>query len=274
MTTAHLGGPKLWREERRDVAGVGLQVLVGGQGETVLLLHDYEYLNEWQPYQSVLAATFSLLAPSHPGFGASDLPTDFDSIDDLAYFYLDLLRETGPAHVVGMGIGGWIAAELAVRSCEQVKSLVLVDAVGIKVSDRETRDIADTFIINPKAFLSLAWSDPAAGEAAMKLPGLGALDDAELTTLLRNRQTAALLTWRPFMHNPKLAGRLHRIDAQTLVLWGEADRIVTPVYGRAYAELIPGAAFETIPSAGHYPYLEQPERFAAVVSSFLSERDR
>src|SRR5258705_325668 len=65
--------------------------------------------------------------------------------------------------------------------------------------------------------------------------------------------------------------RLARIDAPTLVLWGDSDRIVSPDYGRAYADAIPGARFQSIPAAGHYPYLEQPEAFVAAVSAFLRE---
>ena len=88
-------------------------------------------------------------------------------------------------------------------------------------------------------------------------------------TILRNRQSAALFAWKPFMHNPKLRTWLRRIDVPTLVLWGESDRIVTPAYGRAYADSIPGARFQTIPAAGHYPYLEQPEAFTAALTAFL-----
>ena len=95
------------------------------------------------------------------------------------------------------------------------------------------------------------------GELQMKLPGLASLPEAELVSLLRNRQSAARFTWKPVMHNPKLR-RLARIDRPTLVLWGESDRIVRPGYGRAYARLIPGARFQPIPAAGHYPYLERP----------------
>ncbi len=103
----------------------------------------------------------------------------------------------------------------------------------------------------------------------MRLPGLGGLSEADLVPLLRNRQTTSLFAWKPFMHNPKLARWLTRINVPTLVLWGESDRLVTPAYGQAYAQRIPGARFQTIPQAGHYPYLEQPEAFTAAVAEFL-----
>jgi pimeloyl-ACP methyl ester carboxylesterase len=257
------------------VGGVALEVFSGGQGAPLLVLHDCEYLNARYPFLEALAGSFSVLAPSHPGFGDSELPQDFDTVDDLAYFYLDLLRSlpAGPVHLVGLGLGGWIAAEMAVRCTHDIDRLVLVDAVGIKVSDRTDRDVADTFVVGPRELLGLAWHDPAAGERQMKLPGLGSLAEAELVTLLRNRQSAALFTWKPFMHDPKLRRRLARIDRPTLVLWGERDRIVRPEYGRAYARLIPGARFQTIPAAGHYPHLERPEAFVAAVAAFLAMKD-
>lgn len=260
------------REERLTVEGIAIEVLRGGHGQPTVVLHDYEYLNQWQPYLDILATRYSVIVPSHPGFGKSDLPDDFDTVDDLAHFYLVLLRSMGlnGVNLVGLGFGGWIAAEMAVRCTHRLKSLVLVDAVGIKVSDRTTRDIVDHFIIGPEEFLKLAWHDPSHGALIMKLPGLGQLSEPELVTLLRNRQSAALFGWKPFMHNPKLLRRLAAVDVPTLVVWGESDRIVSPDYGRAYAQCIPGARFELIKEAGHFPYLERPEHFVQAVSTFLA----
>ncbi|HLI27497.1 MAG TPA: alpha/beta hydrolase [Chloroflexota bacterium] len=255
-----------------ELDGVSLELFTGGSGPPLLVLHDYEYLNAWQPFLAALAADYRVLVPSHPGFGRSSLPPTFDAIDDLAYFYLDLLRAQAdpPVRVLGLGFGGWIAAEMATRCTHHIARLVLVDAVGIKVSDPTTRDIVDHFVIGPEEYLRLSWHDPALGTARHKLAGLGELTDEELVTLLRNRQSTALYGWKPFLHNPKLRSWLRRIDVPTLVLWGESDRIVTPAYGRVWADAIPGARFVTLPAAGHYPYLEQPEAFVAAVAAFLA----
>ena len=263
------------RESVREVAGVQLQVFEGGQGAPLLVLHDYEYLNAWQPFLDRLAARWQVLVPSHPGFGKSELPASFDRIDDLAYLYLDLLSSLeAPARVLGLGFGGWIAAEMAIRNTRHIERLVLADAVGIKVSPPTERDVADQFIIGPQDWLRLSWHDAAAGERDLKLAGLEGLTDDELVTLLRNRQSVALYGWKPFLHNPKLRGWLARVDVPTLLLWGESDKVVSPAYGRAYAAAIPGARFATIPAAGHYPYLEQPEAFGQAVEAFLAEGGR
>jgi pimeloyl-ACP methyl ester carboxylesterase len=110
------GEPRLMR-----VAGLNLEVLAGGRGDPLLVLHDYEYLNAWHPFLVRLAERCWVLVPSHPGFGASELPQDVDTIQDIAYLYLDLARELGSVSVLGLGIGGWIAAEMAVRCTPAVR---------------------------------------------------------------------------------------------------------------------------------------------------------
>ena len=260
-----------WQTLQREVQGLSLELFAGGQGEPLIVLHDQEYLNSAWPYLEPLAEGFSVSVPSHPGFGQSQLRDDIDCLDDVVYVYLDLLRDIkGPVRLVGLGLGGWIAAEIAVRCTHDVQRLVLVDAVGIKVGSYTDRDIADNFVMDNAAFLEASWHDPEAGAKVMRLPG-PELPEEDIVTLLKNRQTTALLTWKPFMYNPKLRQRLGRINVQTLVVWGDSDRIVSPDYGRAYASGIPGARFAMISNAGHYPYLEQPEGFAQTVLPFLTE---
>ena len=88
--------------------------------------------------------------------------------------------------------------------------------------------------------------------------------------MFRNREATALFAWSPYMHDPKLAGRLHRIRVPTLFLWGESDRIAPIDYGRAYAKLIDGAQFELIERAGHYPHLENPDLLARKIVDFVN----
>ena len=260
------------QEERHTADGMALQVYRGGEGPALLVLHDCEVMTAWQPYHAALATRFTVLAPSHPGFGASERPETIDSIDDLAYLYLDFIAGLGPhqVDVLGLGMGGWIAAEMAVRCSHPLRRLVLADPVGIKVSGRTEVDIVETFILGREQLLEVGWHDPTLGADRMKLPGTPGLADDDLLTLIRNREVAARLTWKPFMHNPALRRWLHRIAVPTLVLWGERDRIVRPDYGRAFQQVIPGARFQLIPAAGHYPYLERPEDFVAAVTAFLS----
>jgi pimeloyl-ACP methyl ester carboxylesterase len=188
-------------------------------------------------------------------------------VDDLAYFYLDLLDalDLRDTIVVGVSLGAWIAAGIAVKSTARIAKLVLADALGIRVSDDpETSDIADMFAMPEKDFIALAYHDAAKGARDPALP------EERLFVQARNLESTARFAWAPYMHDPKLEGRLRRIDVPTLMLWGAQDKIVTPDYGRAYAAAIPGARFTLIDQAGHFPHIEQPEQFAKQVLSFVT----
>ena len=253
----------------RTISGIRIDTVERGTGAPLLFLHPGIGLDPAAPVLDRLAARARLIAPTHPGFGASEQPPAFDSVNDLAYFYLDLLDELDLKDVtlVGVSLGGWIAAEMAVKSTARLSRLVLANAVGIKVGGRETRDIVDIFATPEKEFNELAYANPALGARDYK-----SLPDAEVRAAARNREATARYAWSPYMHNPKLKGRLHRIRIPTLFLWGDSDRILSETYGRAYAGLIPGARFETVPNAGHFPHLDQPEEFARRVHAFMEGR--
>ncbi|PYM11237.1 MAG: hypothetical protein DMD81_27505 [Candidatus Rokuibacteriota bacterium] len=97
------------------------------------------------------------------------------------------------------------------------------------------------------------------------------MSDDELIVHHRNWESLCLYAWQPYMYNPQLPRWLRRIDVPTLVVWGASDGIVTPTYGRAYADLIPGARFELIERAGHSPEIEQAETFVERVVAFLEK---
>jgi pimeloyl-ACP methyl ester carboxylesterase len=248
--------------------GVRLEVVERGRGHPIVWLHGEEGLDPEAPFLDLLARHGRVIAPSHPGFGQSPDVDTFDSVDDLAYLYLDLLaeRDARDAVVIGASLGGWIAAELAVKCTARLGRLVLVAPLGIKVGDRETRDIPDIWALDPDEVVRLQWADPA--RAAVDYT---ALQEERVRVIARNREATALYGWDPYMHDPKLKQRLHRIDVPTLLLWGADDRFVTSgYYGAAYQALIPGARLETIAGAGHFPHLERPDAFAERLGAWLA----
>src|SRR5262249_45543820 len=253
--------------QRMPVGGIDVEVLHGGSGKPVLLLHGFQTIRPKAPFLSELAKHCSYFAPSLPGFGASTRPKDFDTIYDLVCHTLDLIDATAGEKIplIGFSFGGCVAAEAAVVRPAKLDRLILVDPVGIRISDRETRDILDIFNVHPDLVRDKTFHDP-----KCFAPDFDAMEDAELITYARNRDTLCLYTWNPLLYNPQLKGWLRRINVPTLVLWGAFDGIVSPAYGRAYAKLIPGARFELIANAGHQPEIEQPASFVRRVAGFMS----
>jgi pimeloyl-ACP methyl ester carboxylesterase len=250
------------------VAGIDLEVLECGQGRPLLFLHGGGGVDGQQPFVAPLSARRRLIAPSHPGFGKSGLPDWLDSVDDIAYLYLELMDRLGLSDldVIGCSIGGWIAAELATKCPEHVRRLVLVGPVGIKVGPADKLDIPDIFAMPEDGVQRLLYHDP----SRMKRD-IAKTSDDELAAIFRARETLALLTWEPWMHNPKLVRRLHRVAAPTLLLRGESDGLVSQEYLEAYSRLLPNARLLTIEAAGHMPQLEQPVAFVDCVLDFLGD---
>jgi pimeloyl-ACP methyl ester carboxylesterase len=250
-----------------SVAGTSLDLVERGAGRPLLFLHDGEGLAPERPWLDLLARHYRVLAPWHPGWGNSPLIDGIGETSDLAYLYLDLAAELGldDAILVGAGFGGWVAAEMMVRSAARFSRLVLVDPLGVKFAGREERDIADMHAVPYGEYLKLAWADPKKGETDYtRLP------DSELAAIARGREAFALYGWKPYMHNPRLKRWLHRIECPTLLLWGAADRIVTPAYGENWRQALPDARLELIADAGHFPHWEQPETFIEKLVAFVA----
>jgi pimeloyl-ACP methyl ester carboxylesterase len=250
------------------LADVELELLDAGEGPPVLFLHGGGGFDRRQEFVELLSRQHRLLAPSHPGFGNSGLPDWLDSVDDIAHLYLELLDRLNldTVDVIGCSIGGWIAAEMATKTPQRIRRLVMVAPVGIKTGPSDQLDIPDIFAMPEAELAKLLYHDPARMQVDRTK-----MSDAELSIMFRNRETLALLTWEPWMHNPKLKRRLHRIAAPALFMRGESDGLVSQPYLEAYARLLPNARTRTIAAAGHVPQLEQPAAFAAAVLEFLGE---
>jgi len=253
---------------RLTACGIELEVVRCGTGHPILLLHGFQTVDSEAPYLERLGRHGEVIAPSSPGFGHSARPKDFDTVYDLVHLYLELL-DTLPGDKVtllGLSFGGWLAAEVSAACSHRLHKLILVDPLGIKISDRETRDILDIFNASPDEVRRRSWHDP--DRAA---PDFNAMSDEALVVYARNREALCLYAWHPYMYNPQLLRWLGRIKARTLLLWGDHDGVMTPDYGRAYSRLIPGSRFELIAAAGHHPEIEQPEAFVDKVARFIEE---
>lgn len=248
------------------IDGVRVEIQRQGDGRPLLFLHSVDGVEPGAAWFQDLAADFDVIAPWHPGFGHSDWPAEFRTISDLAFYYLELIRALDLRDVilVGSSFGGWLAAEIAVRSVEALSHLVLVDPLGIKVGGREDRDIADMYAVSQEELTRLAYHDP-----RKRQRDYSTMNDHDLLGIARSREAYTYFGWKPYMHNPGLRRWLRRIRVPSLVVWGADDGIVSLDYGRAYTAEIPGARFEIIDEAGHYPHTEQPERFTELLRDFV-----
>ncbi|WP_051153371.1 alpha/beta fold hydrolase [Nocardia niigatensis] len=237
-----------------------------GSGADILVLHGGAGPSSVAAIAAHLSGTANVVTPTHPGWDGTPRPAEVNTIGDLAEVYLRLLdeRELRDVVVVGSSIGGWIAAEMAVRdSGGRLAGLVLIDAVGIRVDDAPIRDI---FALTPAEVARYSWHDPdrARRNAPELTPAQAAVRQANMRAL---RHYAG----EPYMHNPDLAARLRDVTLRTLLLWGASDGIATPAYAAAYAAAFPDARLEIIADAGHLPHLERPESTFAHLDTYLRE---
>jgi pimeloyl-ACP methyl ester carboxylesterase len=248
-----------------SVSGVSLNVVERGKGQPLLFLHGGDGLGAERPWLDALAKQYRVIAPNHPGWGGSELPRWVNSVDDLAYLYLDLAEQYDlqDAVIVGNSFGGWIAAEMLVRDASRFSHAVLAAPFGCKFGPRTVREITDMHAVDQVKLRGLLWADPALG--VVDFPSQS---DETLTHIVQGREAFALFGWKPYMHNPRLARWLHRIPTPTLLLRGEADGIVGDAYMQNWAGKLPNAQVQNIAGAGHYPHWEQPAAFAAQVAGF------
>jgi pimeloyl-ACP methyl ester carboxylesterase len=250
--------------------GNGLRVTIDERGDAaaapgtgVLLLHGGAGSRSVAGLAAALSEHAYVVTPTHPGFDGTPRVPWLDSAADLADAYLDLLGELGldQVMVIGNSIGGWIAAEMALRDIEgRVASLVLLNANGIRPDSPD--QITDIRSVPPASIGQLSFYNPALR------PNLAAMTAEQRAGMAANQQTLALYAGPDFMFAPKLRRRLHRVTVPVLVAWGEEDGIVGPDYGRAYAAAFRNGRFTGIPEAGHMPQLEQPAAVLAAIGDF------
>jgi len=241
-----------------------IRLMRGGAGAPLVFLHGGGGIGIWLPAMARLAKKFDVIAPEHPGFGESDMPAWLDTVGDLANFYLDFLDQLDlrGVHLVGSSLGGWIAADLAVRNSTCLASVTLVGAAGIHVDGVAQ---VDTFLTNEEHRLRDLFYDQELAEAVIAGSQRPELEDAAL----KNRMTTAKLSWQPRNHDPHLRKWLHRIRVPTLLVWGEHDRVFPKDYAFAYQQLIPGAKVVVVPECGHLPHVEKGDAFAAELETFI-----
>lgn len=249
-------------------AGAMANGLRAGSGRPLLYLHDAHSPIGWHPFMHKLAGQFEIFAPVHLGYGSSDRPDWLVRVDDLAYFYLEVLEQLNidRAHIVASGLGGWIAMEMAIKSCARIATLTLAAPVGIRVKGVRQSDV---FIDPPEQLCYKLFHDRSLADNMAKR--WKELAPEELDAVYKARATTARLAWQPYFYNPALRNWLFRVRVPTRIIWGANDAIVPIDYGRNLQGLLPNASLETIDKCGHLPHIEKAAEFARSVSGFIKE---
>jgi pimeloyl-ACP methyl ester carboxylesterase len=256
--------------ETIDIAGRPTVVMHAGEGSPFVYLHSA--LGEsflWLPFFQTWARDFRVLVPTHPGFGQSAGFDQIDTVADMAFHYVEMFDALGLDEVIlgGVSLGGWIAAEFAVRWPERVKKLWVADAPGLWVQGQPLPDLFRVMHDRDR-LRELLFHDPHSAMATLVIKERP--DEAAMLTAYQSMTVLARLVWeRPY--DPKLAGRLHRVQCPTLLLWGEQDRLVPPAYGKEYQKHIKGAELKLLPNCGHLPMFECEKEFVETVARFCRD---
>jgi len=250
-----------------QVAGLDVFLREAGSGEPLLVLHHSTGNLSFSPFMEKLAESFAVIAPDLPGYGQSTQPAWARSPRDVALLTLQLLDvlELDQVHLVGLGFGGWIAAELAVSSQARLKSLTLIGAAGIQPREGE---IFDQMLVVWEKYVARCHRDEDSFEATY---GEEPHEDV-IRVWDFNREMTARLNWKPWMFSRQLPHLLGGVKTPALVIWGDTDRVVPVDTGKQYVELLPNARLETVAQAGHHVDVEQPDALAKLITDFAGNK--
>ena len=256
-----------WTEADVDVAGNTVHYLQAGSGAPLWIVHHDIGNPGWLPFYEKLAERCAVTVADLPGYGKSARPDWMRTVRDQAVmtgFIMDHVLEE-PGTLLGLGFGGWIAAELATMRPAALRKLVLVNPAGLK--PREGL-IFDQFLVNHWEYILQGFRDNAKAEALWGAePEVDQLVEWDFA-----REMTTRIAWKPYMFNQELPHLLSEMRVPTLVVTGADDAVVPPLCGQQYVEALPDARLETVAEAGHFVEIEQPDQLAALVGEFIAAR--
>jgi pimeloyl-ACP methyl ester carboxylesterase len=263
-----------------QVGGHAVALAEAGSGEPLFYLHGFADVHgsgsDWLPFHRALAAEVRLLAPAHPGCNASEENDEIDSIEDVVFHYLQVLDAIGmdAFHLVGASIGGWIAAEIAIRIPERVRSLALIGASGLFVAGHP---IVDIFMlvqarngVDYADFRRTLFCRADAPEALAMFPDGRMPVERELLRYRMFRFASRIGFAPPYLHDRKLLDRLHRFTGPAVVIAGNCDGLVPVAHAHAYARGLRNAELKIIADAGNSVAVERPGEVGAAVLSCVN----
>ncbi|MBN9486638.1 MAG: alpha/beta hydrolase [Alphaproteobacteria bacterium] len=253
-----------WSDSTVEAAGIKLHVARAGRGRPVMVLHHETGTLDRLPFYDALANHYDVLVPHHPGFSRSQRPEWMRNTRDIAVIYRGLLGTLGlrDAALIGLGFGGWIAAEMASMAPADLSHLVLVGAMGIKPPEGDILDLALTGYID---YARAGFHDQKAFDRVYG--AAPSTDQLEMWDICR--EMSFRIAWKPYMYSQTLPHLLGAVRAPALVVWGNEDKVVPASAGKRYVEALPHAKLHVVKSCGHCVDMEQPEVLAKLVTDFI-----
>jgi pimeloyl-ACP methyl ester carboxylesterase len=259
-----------YKEEKVSVRDGMFNVTVrrGGSGDPLVFFHAAGGQATWDPFLEMLAQKYEVIQPMHPGWPGSDGLEHLDDVIDMAVYYCDFFDKLGlsSAHVVGSSLGGMFAAEFAALGRQYVRKLVLHAPAGMWLDEHPYLD----FFAAPQDVMQKAlFNDPE--KIAASMPQIDPENKEAMAQAMLNR-TMALAAAGKFIWpiwDKGLKKRIHRINAPTLLIWGEKDGLNPPAYGPHFQKQIKGSKLVTIPNSAHASNIDASEAFVKAIAEFL-----
>jgi pimeloyl-ACP methyl ester carboxylesterase len=255
-----------WTERTVEIAGTSVHMTRSGKGRPVLVLHRDIGVPATSLFQNELAKSSDVIVPHHPGWQRTCRAEWMRSVRDLAVMYRCLLAELRIQHAVliGLGFGGWIAAEMATMAPADVAKLVFIAPMGIKPSQG---DILDQAIVSYLDYARAGFHNQTAFDGVYGAePSTDQLEAWDIA-----REMCFRIAWKPYMYSQTLPHLLKSVKVPTLVVWGDKDRIVPVSTADRYLSVLPNAKVELIKDCGHCIDLERPECLARLVGPFIAD---
>ncbi len=256
---------RLWQDR------IETEVEISGDGPPLVYLHGPWGLPPDRSFVARLAQSRTVYAPRHPGTTPGDENAVHELRDwlDLVVYYgelFDRLQLAVPLTLVGHSFGGLVAAEFAAAVVKSVGKLVLIDAVGLW---RDDSPVKNWMVLRDTERRASLFADPQgrAAETFFAVPSDAKERAALLAPLVWAQACTGKFVWP--VPDRGLKNRVHRIAAPTLLVWGEHDRIVPPVYADEFAKRIAGARVKQVANAGHLAHLEQADAVAGAILEFV-----
>jgi len=236
-----------------------------GQGQPLVWLHGLWGEPGWEPHHQRLAERYTVYAPALAGYDGSTAPDWLTDMEDMATLLVEFLEalELDRPHLVGHSLGGWAAAELAVFRPSSIRSLVLIDPLGVALDWTKMPNI---FYNDPKSLPGLFFADATIPAARRYVPPPFEWDERFIT----NRAASARLVFEPYLHSRKLGVRLRFANVPALILWGERDALISAAHAEEWAARLPNTEVKLVQGAGHTPHVECPDACMPHLLEFIA----